>query len=674
MKPRHVLPVCSLSFCLSLGAVVPAMAQVETPFSFRIVGEGGGDAFGWSVAPAGDVNGDGHADVLVGAPSNDTFAGFSGRAYLFLGPFNGGDLLAADADAIVTPEAFGDNLGVAVAAGDLDGDGAGDLVIGARSNDGNGIQAGRVYVFFGPVTQTGTVPARQADLVISGDEFDEIGWAIAAGSDLNGDGVDDLAIGATFAGAFFAEGQTTVFFGPLAPGRLTVADADVVITGIVFAENFGEALATGADLSGDGQPDLVVGAPRAPINGEGPGRAYVFFAPLLPGSFLAFDADATLEGADVSDDFGGAVATGDLDGDGTADLAVGANELFREGGGRAYVFDGPLDPGFHLASDADALFLGEAEADLFGASVAAADADGDGVDDLLVGAWDNAGGGVRSGRAYLFYGPLGGTGSAADADRFFTGVGGDEVGLSSAPAGDLDADGIEDLLIGAPGFFDEQPGYAGVYLGEARAAAIAPVDPPVTIPPGGGVLRYRVTLANPTAQPMTVEAWVTATLPDGSPFGPIEGPRTVALAPGQTVGPVPFAQRVPGAAPAGTYTATLNVGDFPGTVTASDSFTFEKAPGAAGGAAASAVEAAATAYPNPFAGRTTIRFTTVAATTARLVVYDVLGREVARLLDGPVEAGAHAAVLDGAALPAGVYVWLLEVGGRVEAGRLTLLR
>ena len=113
------------------------------------------ELFGNAVAPAGDVNGDGVADVLVGAPGVDQGGGeWSGRVYLFLGPVDG-ERSASEADAIFTAEGVNDNLGYSIGAGDLNDDGLDDVILGARSNDWAGIQAGRVYVFFGPVPAPG---------------------------------------------------------------------------------------------------------------------------------------------------------------------------------------------------------------------------------------------------------------------------------------------------------------------------------------------------------------------------------------------------------------------------------------------------------------------------------------------------------------------------------------
>ena len=104
--------IAFLCLGLSLALIQPNLqAETTPPADITITGEGGDDDFGWHVAPAGDVNGDGIPDLIVGAPSNDAVAGFAGRAYLFYGPFTG-NINAADADAIISAEAFGDNLGI----------------------------------------------------------------------------------------------------------------------------------------------------------------------------------------------------------------------------------------------------------------------------------------------------------------------------------------------------------------------------------------------------------------------------------------------------------------------------------------------------------------------------------------------------------------------------------
>jgi hypothetical protein len=226
---------------------------------------------------------------------------------------------------------------------------------------------------------------------------------------------------------------------------------------------------------------------------------------------------------------------------------------------------------------------------------------------------------------------------------------------------------------GTPVTLDFAPGAAS----SSFAASLVPEGAPVVLPPSGGPVRYRAALVNLAAAPQAAEAWTTLTLPDGGAFGLLDGPRAVTLEPGQTAGPLRLRKTVPASAPPGVYTVTLHVGTYPDSVVASDAFSFEKAAPVL----AARTAGAATAYPNPFAEAATIRFALPAPAAVRLVVYDVLGREVAVLLDGPVAAGAHAVTLDGQAFAAGAYVWQLEVedpsrgaGARVETGRLTLLR
>lgn len=430
-----------------------------------IRGEGPADTFGWDVAGAGDVNGDGFRDLVVGAPTEDSVDDFAGRAYLFLGPLTG-DLDADEADATFSPEAFGDNLGIRVAGGfDANGDGFDDLLLGARGNDANGIQSGRAYLFLGPLS--GSHHVLSADAIISGEPFDELGHDVAA-ADLNDDGIDDLIVAAPLApGSAAFAGQVHVFFGPVS-GSLTTADADATILGRFGEEHLGTSIATG-DIDGDQIEDLALGAPRFPLGETNPGLVYVFLGPLA-GTINAGSADVILEGDSDNDNFGVALSAGDVNADGLHDLLIGADQLFATGEGRAHLFLGPILPVLGVTVP-DALLIGEANDNLFGSAVAIVpDATGDGRDDLLIGAWNNASGGGRSGRAYFFNGPVSGTISATDADRFVTGVSGDGVGLSVAGLGDVNDDGVSDFAVGAPQFDESDPGYVRIVAGQAEPA------------------------------------------------------------------------------------------------------------------------------------------------------------------------------------------------------------
>jgi hypothetical protein len=350
---------------------------------------------------------------------------------------------------------------------------------------------------------------------------------------------------------------------------------------VLFSEEVGESVAAG-DLNDDGVPDLVLGGPRPPVNGEDPGRTYVFFGP-VSGSHLATEADVIIQGQRDNDEFGGAVATGDVNGDGAADLVVGAEQLFSDGNGRAYVFDGPLAPGQINAGSADAILLGEdsdpVDQDLFGQSVAVVgDTNGDDVGDVLVGAPTNYDGGTRSGRAYLFRGPLTGQVDAGDADRIFTGETFDELGTSVAAAFDADGDGLSDLIVGAPQFFGTNDvGYAAMFLGDGVPATglqvtVTPIDPPIVVPAAGGTVRYRIEVVNRSAAQVTFDLWTELTPPAGSVRR--SQPRGLTVGGGATL--VRRARaRISAGSPAGTYSLRVVVGTFP-VEQDSDAFTFQK--------------------------------------------------------------------------------------------------
>jgi endonuclease I len=202
-------------------------------------------------------------------------------------------------------------------------------------------------------------------------------------------------------------------------------------------------------------------------------------------------------------------------------------------------------------------------------------------------------------------------------------------------------------------------------------AVSAVVTSGAVVPSTGGQSCFEVTVANHEAGAVTVDVWMVASGPEAAIL--VTRFLRTATIPGGQSPRGNFCQAVPGSIPDGRYTVTFSAGDFgDGTVYASDAVEIVKG-GLARGASALAAEAV-TASPNPFAGAATIRFALAEPSEVTLAVYDGLGREVARLVEGPLGAGAHAVPLDAGALPAGVYVYRLQAGSAVATGRLVRLR
>ena len=419
------------------------------------------DNFGYSVSSAGDMNGDGYSDVIVGAQLNDAGGNAAGRAYVY----HGGSSMNSVADLTITGAAANDNFGNAVSlAGDMNGDGYGDIIVGANGNDAGGSSAGRAYVYFG-----GSIPDSIVDVTMTGAAAsDNFGIYLSSAGDVNGDGFSDVIVSAYFndAGGSNA-GRAYIYFG----GNIPDNTADVIFTGAAAGDQLGISVSSAGDINGDGYSDVIAGANLNDAGGANAGRAYVYFG----GDNMDSTADVLLTGAAVSDQYGFSVSTvGDVNGDGYSDLIVGApqNDAGGSSAGRAYIYLNSMT-GTDIA---DEFFTGEAASDGLGTSVSTAgDVNGDGFNDIIVGAPYNNAGGSAAGRSYIYFG---GTILNNTADVVLTGkVASESFGYSVSTAGDVNGDGYSDVIVGAYGnnTLGDYTGRVYVYFGGINVDTVADV-------------------------------------------------------------------------------------------------------------------------------------------------------------------------------------------------------
>ncbi|MBX7041685.1 MAG: FG-GAP-like repeat-containing protein [Ignavibacteria bacterium] len=426
-----------------------------------LTGAAASDNFGTSVSAAGDVNGDGFSDVIVGANLNDAGGTSAGRAYIFLG----GSSMNNVADVILTGVAASDNFGFSVStAGDVNGDGYSDVIAGATGNDAGGTNAGRAYIYFGGSTMNDI-----ADVLLTGEAVsDGLGVSVSTAGDVNGDGFSDVIVGANLNDAGGADaGRAYIYFGGSSPDNT----ADLLLTGVVAGDRLGSSVSTAGDVNGDGYSDVIVGAIFNDAGGSNAGRAFIFFG----SSNLNNTPDFSLTGEAANDNFGSSVSlAGDMNGDGYSDIIVGAlaNDAGGTNAGRAYLFTNSMT-GTDIA---DEIFTGATAGDNFGNAISSAgDFNGDGFADIAISAYQNDAGGIDAGRVYIYFGS-----SALDnvADVILTGAAaGDQFGFCISVAGDVNADGYTDLIVGANGSDSggTNSGRAYIYLGESVPDAIPDV-------------------------------------------------------------------------------------------------------------------------------------------------------------------------------------------------------
>ena len=450
---RLLAPGLTAGLAMGLLAAPPAHADyadvdLRTEVDIRIKGtEADPERL---VARAGDVNGDGYDDILVGQPSaSNNGRAWSGSWYVVFGGTNGQVDLADLGDRGFRIDGAASSHGYygnwsAAGVGDVNGDGYDDVLVG----DGWGTNNSRFWCGSAYLVLGGT-DTRSVDLADLGDRGfridgaatgDLLGSSVDGAGDVNADGYDDLLIGARSAennDRDFSGSAYVVFGGDTAPLDLAdLGNRGFRIDGAAAQDRSGSSVAGARDVNGDGYDDVVIGSPGAGNNGhDGSGSAYVVFGGSTNDVDLADLADRGFR-IDGTAQLGVSVASaGDVNADGFDDLLLGS---WGEDAGAAYVVFGGNDQSLDLRDLGSRGFRigGASVNDRIGSGTGTGDVNGDGYDDLLIGAWDSA---------YLVFG--GRSGSVDLKDPGDRGLRIDRAGRKVAGPGDINRDGFADLVI-----------------------------------------------------------------------------------------------------------------------------------------------------------------------------------------------------------------------------------
>jgi hypothetical protein len=354
-----------------------------------------GALFGWDVSTAGDVNKDGYDDVIVSAHYYDNGDTEEGRVYVFHGGPSGVDSAAAwTVESDQERARFGNCVGN---AGDVNGDGYADVIVGSLDYDHPEENEGRAFVYLGSASGLDTVPAWSAE---SNQAFSLFGYSVASAGDVNADGYSDIIVGARrYANGQDNEGRVYAFYGSETGPSAT---ADWVMEEDNLAALFGNCVACAGDVNGDGYSDVIIGSPNY-SNGEGEeGRVSVYNGgPSGLSATPSWTAESNQVHAHMGRECFGA---GDVNADGYSDVVVGAYEydLERPDQGRAYVYlGGPSG----LSRNPAWIGEGDQPQEKYGKSVGCAgDVDGDGDSEVIVGAHRYTGDLVEEGAAYVYAG------------------------------------------------------------------------------------------------------------------------------------------------------------------------------------------------------------------------------------------------------------------------------
>ncbi len=413
-------------------------------------------SFGWSVAGVGDVNGDGYADVMVGARWFEQGETKEGAVFLY---FGGVGAFNTTYDALLEVNQANASFGFDVAgAGDVNADGFADVVVGAPFYSNGESFEGSAFLYLGKAGAFDTTIDALLDMNKASASF---GYSVAGAGDVNGDGYGDIIVGAqSWANGQTNEGASFIYFGGSGPFNLT---ADAQLESNQTDAHFGHDVAGAGDINGDGFGDVIVGAPLYDSSPGFEGAIFIYFGKsggFDPSADLIFESGSQNQGVGVS-----VAGAGDLNGDGYADLVSGAPSPFLLEGS-AFIYYGGAD---NFSSVAQPLLEANQADSAFGVSTAGAgDVNGDGYSDILIGAFLFDNGQEDEGVAFLYFGGAGTLDTTPDA-MLEVDQAGAAFGISLAGAGDVNGDGFSDVIIGATYYDNGQhdEGAAFIYFGGA---------------------------------------------------------------------------------------------------------------------------------------------------------------------------------------------------------------
>jgi hypothetical protein len=430
--------VIGLLALLAPGSATNSAAQNQP---WLVEGNQGNAQLGQTVAPAGDVNGDGYGDLLIGG-RYDFGNGITGVAYAYYGSAQGLDTHSNWMAANEQPYQYA-QLALA-SAGDVNGDGYDDVIVGDPFFSGDLMEEGRVYLYYGSPGGLSSTPG----WVVDGNQsILYFGMAVSGVGDVNGDGYDDVLIGAPYQRDPITGnvvGQALLYMG--SPSGLSSTPAWTVL-GSGGWTSFGDRLNAAGDVNGDGYADFMLSDFFFTSDQQAEGRVYLYYGST---NGPASRPDWIADGNQANDYFGMALApAGDVNGDGYDDVLVGAPSYSDPESieGRAFLYYGSANG---LGSTAGWTAEGNQYGAYLGNAVSSAgDVNGDGYDDVLIGAYGYTNSELEEGRAFLYLGSAGGltpdAAWTADGDQALAGF-----GSSVGSAGDVNGDGRVEWGVGAP--------------------------------------------------------------------------------------------------------------------------------------------------------------------------------------------------------------------------------